>query len=266
MLGDNQSNNMTDPYGFVYCTTNHINGKRYIGQHKNNPATNDRYLGSGTFIKKAFKKYGRKNFSKEILCWANTKEELDELELDAIIKYNAVNDPNFYNIEEGAYSHLQTEETREKIRNTLTGIKRSDETRRKMSECKKRENLSEDTRRKLSEAAKGRHLTDEAKQKLREANLGRHLTDEHKKKVGDALRGRHFSDEAKKHMSAAQKGHPKYENSGRQPIKIQCVETGEIFNSLHEADEKTGIDFRNLSAHLKGKVKSLKGLHFIKIA
>ena len=66
MLGDNQSNIVMDPYGFVYCTTNHINGKRYIGQHKNNPETNDRYLGSGKYIRQAMKKYGKKNFSKEI--------------------------------------------------------------------------------------------------------------------------------------------------------------------------------------------------------
>ena len=47
----------------VYLITNLINGKRYIGMDsKNNP----QYLGSGTLILKAIKKYGKENFKKEI--------------------------------------------------------------------------------------------------------------------------------------------------------------------------------------------------------
>ena len=64
-------------YGFIYITTNLINGKQYIGQHKGDG--NDNYLGSGDEIKLAIKKYGKKNFKRETICVAKTKEELDEL-------------------------------------------------------------------------------------------------------------------------------------------------------------------------------------------
>ena len=51
---------------FVYCTTNLVNGKFYIGKHSTeNP--NDSYLGSGTLLIRAIKKYGREHFKREIL-------------------------------------------------------------------------------------------------------------------------------------------------------------------------------------------------------
>ena len=58
----------------VYKTTNSVNSKWYIGVHKTeNP--NDCYLGSGSAIKAAIKKYGRKNFRKEILFITEDKND-----------------------------------------------------------------------------------------------------------------------------------------------------------------------------------------------
>lgn len=50
--------------GFIYKTTNHKNGKIYIGKSKKN---DPKYLGSGKILKQAIDKYGRESFSKEIL-------------------------------------------------------------------------------------------------------------------------------------------------------------------------------------------------------
>lgn len=61
----------------VYKVTNLLNGCVYVGQQVHN---NEKYLGSGIFIKRAIKKYGPENFSKEILSECNSKEELDEKE------------------------------------------------------------------------------------------------------------------------------------------------------------------------------------------
>ena len=80
--------------GVIYLTTNLINGKQYIGQN----STNDKYyLGGGKLLNLAIKKYGKENFTKEILEYC-TQEQLNEKEIYWIEKFKAVEDPNFYNI------------------------------------------------------------------------------------------------------------------------------------------------------------------------
>lgn len=88
-------------YYYIYMTTNLINGKKYIGQHKG--PLNDSYLGSGTIIKKAIKQYGRENFQKEILCICDSRENANQQEKTYIKKFNAVEDNNFYNLDDGGY-------------------------------------------------------------------------------------------------------------------------------------------------------------------
>jgi group I intron endonuclease len=103
---------------YIYLTTNLINGKRYIGSRDKTLAKGyGVYLGSGVNLKLAIKKYGRENFKKEILeeC---SKEERYNLETYYINKFNAKEDPNFYNLEgaRGTFSgYTHSEETKSKI-------------------------------------------------------------------------------------------------------------------------------------------------------
>lgn len=43
----------------IYKTTNKINGKIYIGRYCGNRSS---YLGSGSYLKRAIRKYGKDNF------------------------------------------------------------------------------------------------------------------------------------------------------------------------------------------------------------
>ena len=79
----------------VYITTNLINGKRYIGRDKRN---NPNYLGSGVYLKRAIKKYGKENFVKEILEECSSMKDLILAEAYWLKLYNVANNQNFYNI------------------------------------------------------------------------------------------------------------------------------------------------------------------------
>lgn len=87
-------------YGFIYITTNKINGKKYIRQKKYY-GNHETYLGSGIALKNAINKYGRENFTRKIIEECETKEKLDEREKYWIKYYNAANSDNFYNITNG---------------------------------------------------------------------------------------------------------------------------------------------------------------------
>ena len=89
-------------YGFIYITTNHINGKQYIGQKKyDDSETWKTYLGSGIYLQRVINKYGKENFSKEIIEECESKEKLNEREKYWISYYDAVNSDHFYNLAAG---------------------------------------------------------------------------------------------------------------------------------------------------------------------
>jgi group I intron endonuclease len=80
----------------VYCTTNLVNYKKYIGSHVCKDLT-DGYLGSGTSLIQAFKKYGKQNFKREILAIVDCPKIMKELEEYYIDYYNAFTSKLFYN-------------------------------------------------------------------------------------------------------------------------------------------------------------------------
>lgn len=197
-------------YGFIYITTNLVNGKQYIGQHKIlNNSKDDSYLGSGKLLKMAITNYGKENFQREILEYAVNQDELNELEMYYIWLANATQDENFYNIHIGGaagdtmsgwdddrrkqFSDTMSKATKGEA-NGMYGKKHSEESCRKMSETRKRNYSdpshylhSEEFRAKMSEVTKG------------ESN---------------GMHGRKHSDESKRKMSESQKGKTAGEKNG----------------------------------------------------
>lgn len=86
-------------YHYTYQTKNLINGKTYIGRHSTNNLK-DGYIGSGTMLKRAIKKYGKENFKTIPLCYFDTyKESVEEEKFLVTREY--CKDINNYNIVEG---------------------------------------------------------------------------------------------------------------------------------------------------------------------
>lgn len=98
----------------VYCTTNIINGKKYIGK---SVSERPGYLGSGKAFLNAVKKYGKKNFKKQVLAQTEDKYFLNELEQYYINYYNAIASPLFYNITAGGEggNTFQSYKTKKKV-------------------------------------------------------------------------------------------------------------------------------------------------------
>lgn len=70
---------------YIYEIKNLINGKTYIGKHISKSLP-DSYLGSGVYLRRAIQKYGRENFQKTIICFAENKKDLSEKEVYYIAK------------------------------------------------------------------------------------------------------------------------------------------------------------------------------------
>ena len=109
---------MDKHYGFIYLTIDLKNGKGYVGQHKihNQKTLDPDYIGSGTIIGNIKNKYGLKRFNRQILCFCESKEELNEKEIEYIAYFNAVESENFYNIAEGGYKNPLAGKTIEEMK------------------------------------------------------------------------------------------------------------------------------------------------------
>ena len=115
-------------YGYIYITTNLINGKKYIGKRARK-VQETKYFGSGTLINRAINKYGIENFRCDIIRWCYSKKECSEMEKFYIQYYNAIKSDSYYNIAEGGIggntyagkSEDEMKEISEKISKGLSG-------------------------------------------------------------------------------------------------------------------------------------------------
>ncbi len=83
----------------IYKIINKLNGKIYIGKRiwSKEKFIKSKYYGSGTYIRRAIKKYGLENFSREVICECISREDMGEKERYYIKSYEC-SYPNGYNI------------------------------------------------------------------------------------------------------------------------------------------------------------------------
>lgn len=121
---------MKEIIGCVYVTTCKINNKKYVGKFLYNRVNNWRsYLGSGKLLLEDIRKYGKDNFYREIISSHSEHIELMKAEEEEIIKRDAVNSNEYYNMKYASMGgdtftmHPDKEKTRELKRKNMTGTK-----------------------------------------------------------------------------------------------------------------------------------------------
>lgn len=193
----------------IYKTTNLINNKFYVGKDSRN---NPNYLGSGLLLNRAIHKYGRENFTKEILEYCENKEHLNEREKFWICELKAREVG--YNIAEGGHGgntyndEMRLKEVVDKILKTKKErleenphvYDMSDEQKKQLSKIHSGKKLSEDHRIALSEGAKEYHKNKNGdysnlKGKCGVHTKGRKLSEEHRRKISESNIGKKMSQE-----------------------------------------------------------------------
>jgi group I intron endonuclease len=142
----------------IYKVTNTINGKIYVGKQT---STNKNYYGSGKLVKQAIKKYGRENFTKEIIDEVVGDVLGSETEIYWITKLNALDG---YNLEihgnGGEISERQrtmNSETVKKLWKDPTSIFNSPDYRKRLSDAGKKRVWTEETKQKISNGRWGKN-------------------------------------------------------------------------------------------------------------
>lgn len=88
-------------YHIVYETVNLINKKTYVGKHSSKNRYDD-YLGSGSRLARAIKKYGRENFRRyEVAIFGNEDDAYEYEEFFIEANNCCSNSDEYYNIQKG---------------------------------------------------------------------------------------------------------------------------------------------------------------------
>lgn len=256
-------------YGYIYKTTNLINGKVYIGQHKSQNLK-DNYLGSGKLLRKAINKYGINNFVKEIICICDNKNELNEKEIYWIEYYNSRNLKLGYNITEGGSGG-----------DTFTGI--SEEARKiRINKLKKNSfilNCSEEEKHLIAlkiwekriENGNIKH-SKETILKLSASHKGHKPSKESIEKGINTkrLHNYHHSEETKKKISLGNKGKKKNislekRKNINEKIKIRMLGKNNHFYGKHHTEKTKKLIGEKSGAKTKNTIWMNNKIHSIRI-
>lgn len=245
----------------IYKITNTVNNKIYVGCHMTNNIT-DNYMGSGFVLKEAFKKYGKENFTKEILYECADANEMMIRERE-IVDAEFIKRPDTYNLNIGGGFDSREDRTKPKSKGKNKGkipVKDIDGNRFTVTADDPRyisgelqhtstgRNHSDATKKKIGEKASGRVLSDSTKERISNSTLGeknhfygKHHSDATKKLIGYKSIGRTpiFSEEHKKKLSDASRGE---NNSGFNKIWISNPE----LNKMKRVPEQALTEYLNI--------------------
>ena len=274
---------VVEPYGFIYMTTNMVNGKKYLGQRRFSDGWKN-YLGSGNIFRKALKTYGKENFIRNIICVCYSEEELDDTEYQISAFLDVVESDDYYNLVYGGGTSRgwhPSQETKDKIgaktkerlanpenhpRYGKQGLAGEENP---MFGISPKERMDEETYKQWYEKhipywksndLRGKHMWGDGPN----PNLGKPMSDEQKELLSKLAKERYknpknhpmfgkcHSEDARKKMSEAKKG--------KTPIyhcrPVYCIELNQCFYASSAAEETLHIGKNSVGQCCRGKQKS----------
>ncbi|WP_407307333.1 hypothetical protein [Acinetobacter sp.] len=109
----------------IYKTTNILNGRFYIGMHSTENI-DDGYLGSGRRVKAEVKKYGKKNFVREVLEYLPSREALCARETEIVCE-ELLSNPLCLNLKNGGEGGGKFSSVEHQRKCSLAGVKATKE-------------------------------------------------------------------------------------------------------------------------------------------
>jgi group I intron endonuclease len=194
----------------IYIVEHVASGRRYVGKSVNvEKRVREHFFPSqvarsSSYLHSAIAKYGREAFVWRLLEECASAEEAGDREVHWI-EALGTRAPGGFNLTaggEGVPGRVLSEETKEKIRRSNLGQKRSAETRENVRRSRIGKKLSAAHRAAQSVGKMGRIVSEETRQKIRIANMGnksaagRVVSAETRAKISAAAKRRHASKEA----------------------------------------------------------------------
>lgn len=274
--------------GSIYVITNNINQKQYVGMttktlnqrlHEHVKASS--CLKNSMLICRAIYKYGKENFSIDLLESCADMKNLPDLErkwIQDMKTYVHEHPEHGYNVTLGGEGQLglkHTQKTKEKIKLAMTGHlnpfygkKHSPQVIELIKEKNTGRKFTIEQREKLSKALIGRVCSDEQKQKSSISNRGQKRSIETCKRISDSkrgkpsqLRGKKSTKETCKRISDSKRGKPgrfwkqsERESVGRahsRSVKQTLNGIDTNFISIKNASDFTGFPRTSLQYALK---------------
>jgi group I intron endonuclease len=256
----------------IYKTINQLNGKYYVGQHYT--SSNDGYLGSGTILNNAIKKYGKENFKREVLEFC-TSANVNEQEIYWIAELSATNRSIGYNIAKGGNVHPRMFGNKNPMFNSkrfgklnpMFGKKHSKETKKKISEIHKGKILSKEQKEKQRKIMTGKKHSKETKKKISESNKGKNIgkirTEEFKINLSNKIKGRKYSKEHRNNISKSKIG----ENNPQSKWKYILSNEENFYDFFSKKDQhniKSSMYRKNTNSIIYKNIKIIKELKNVK--
>jgi group I intron endonuclease len=228
----------------IYKITNLMNGKIYIGQTINSLKRrwNAHCRGNRPGLNRAIRKYGKDNFTIEIMYKCRNIDELNKKESELIVLYNSTF-PNGYNLTSKCSNKGTSEQTKEKLRRIFS---------KRFSEilCIDNNTVYDN----ISQASKTLGID---RKLINDNLLGRTNKANGKRFVFTDVNKRQRSEDVRKERDERRKS--KIE---KRQMRIRCVETNIEFDSIKEASNLLKIATSLIGAVIRGHQDTAKGLSF----